>query len=150
MSSLVSQLTKTYINFEDWHGEEKLSQEEADKYHEKLLGQGSIITVQDGYFLCGYTELWLINYEQFGRIICHERFSAMDEDVVGGNVSYVANVWVHPDYRDKGVLKLMRNRFFDKSKHCKFFVGQALRKKTQPVKVFKVSDIHLKGENNGK
>jgi hypothetical protein len=146
--SLVSQLTEVYLTKEYWH-ENKLSKEEADKYHERLLSNGNIITVQDGDILLGYGEFWRITFEQFGRLICHEPFSAFIEDVVSGHICYLANVWVHEDYRTKGVLKQMRNRFFEVNKDCTHFCGEALRKKTQPVKVFKLSNIHLKGDNHG-
>jgi len=138
--SLVQQLNKIYYDHE-WWIKEKLDEEAITLYHKTLLEQGNIITVSDGEKLCGYVEHWRINFGQFGRIICGEPFSALTENVLNGNIAYVANTFIYPEYRKGSVYKLLRNRFFEFNEECAYFVGNARRKKSEPVKVFKRSAI---------
>ena len=134
--TLVEQLIDIYYESE-WWNEKKLDRQEAWKYHDKLLRMGNIITVQDGDTLCGYGEYWRLSFEQFGRIICGEHFSAFNEDVQTGQIAYVANVYVKPEYRKGTTIKLLRNRFYEINQLCTHFVGEARRKRSEPVKVFK-------------
>lgn len=138
--SLVEQLNDIYFENENWHTA-KLSRMEAWKYHERLLNDGNIITISDGDMLCGYIEFWRISYEQFGRIICGEPFSAMHENVLNGQIAYVANTFIKENFRNGEVYKLLRNRFFEFNKDCTHFCGIARRKKSAPVKVFKRHEI---------
>lgn len=133
--NLTDQLWELYEQ-ETWH-KTRLAKEECDAYHSQLLDQGNIITVRDGDILAGYVEFWRINYEQFGRIICGEGLSAIREDVVHGYIAYVANTFIRPEYRKGEVYKMLRDRFFEANKYCTYFVGNARRKKSEPVKVFK-------------
>jgi len=132
---MIDQLINIYLEKENWH-EYKLPREEAEKYFKRLIGKGRILWVTDNKRIVGYVESWRINYEQFGRIICKETFSAYTEDVETGNIAYVANTWIHPDYRWE-VYKILRNKFFNQNKDCEYFVGDARRKRTGLIKVFK-------------
>lgn len=138
--TLAEQLTEVYLKYETWH-KEKISKEEADKYHARLLSTGNIITVEKEGQLLGYVEFWRLSYEQFGRIIAGEPFSAYCEDVQSGHIAYVANTYILPEYRRGGVYRMLRDRFFEANKHCTHFVGEARRKKSAPVKVFKRSEV---------
>lgn len=138
--TLAEQLTEFYLNYETTH-RQKLTREEAIKYHQKLLDLGNIITVSDGDILCGYVEFWRLTFEQFGRIICGEPFSAFNEDVQTGYIAYVGDVYIRPSYRRGSVIKMLRNRFVEANRACTFFVGEAKRKKSAPVKVFRRSEI---------
>ena len=135
-----NELNKIYFNHENWHSS-KLSEQAAYDYHRKLLEQGNILTVSDGEVFCGYVEFWRITYLQFGLIICGEQFSALDQDVLHGNIAYVANTFIYPEYRKGTVYKMLRNKFFEVNKHCTHFVGEARRKKSAPIKVFKREEI---------
>lgn len=134
--SIVDQLTEIYLHEEDWH-KEKLSKEEADRYHEVMLSNGNIITVSDGDILCGYVEYWRVSFEQFGRIICGEPFSSIHENVQNGQIAYLANTYIRPEYRHGKVYKLLRARFLEVNKLCTHFCGEARRLPTAPLKVFK-------------
>jgi len=134
--NLVDKLTDIYLNHETWHTT-KLSKEEADRYHEYLLNNGNILSVSDGDILLGYVEFWRLSYEQFGRVICGEPFSAMHENVINGQIAYVANTYIVPEHRKGNVYKLLRNMFFETNKLCTHFCGEARRKSCAPVKVFK-------------
>jgi hypothetical protein len=109
-----------------------------------MLGRNAIIIYQQEDMVLGYFEVWLINFEQFGRLVAHAPFNQIDEDIISGNLAYVANTWIHPDFRQGAVYKILRNRFFLKCCKCDFFVGSALRKKTQPIKVFTRLQLHSK------
>jgi len=139
MDPLVQKLNELY-QYETWH-KERLDETELTKYHDKLLSLGNIITVSDGELLVGYVEFWRLTYEQFGRIVCGEPFSGSNEDVQTGQIAYVANTYIRPEYRQGSVYKIMRDRFFKVNKLCTHFVGHARRKKSEPVKVFKTEKL---------
>jgi len=147
--NLIEQLVRVYYEEEPWH-RTRMSWEEAVNYHTKLVEDGSILCYTELGVLLGYVEVWRINFEQFGRLICKCPFSAYLEDVKSGNIAYVANVWVDKKFRRTAVIKMLKLMFFKYTKDCEYFVGEALRKKTQPVKVFKrenlVSSIFKTGE----
>lgn len=134
--SLAEKLTEIYLNEETWH-RVKLDKDEANRYHQALLDRGNIITVEDKDKLVGYVEFWRLTYEQFGRVICNEPFSAFNEDVQTGHIAYVANTYIDPAYRNGETAKMMRNRFLMVNNKCTHFVGEARRKSCAPVKVFK-------------
>ena len=136
----VGKLVRIYYDFETWQ-RNKMSMEEAIKYHTKLLSDENIIFYEENNELLGYVEFWKINFEQFGKIICHAPFSSYLEDVKGGNIAYCANVWVKPDMRQSHIIKILTWQFFKHCDSCEYYAGYALRKKTQPVKVFKKSDL---------
>ena len=138
--SLAEQITRIYLDEETWH-KTKLDEADANAYHKILLRRGNIITVCDADKLLGYCEFWKLNYEQFGRIICGEPFSAIHEDVQTGFIAYVANTFILPEHRQGNVYKMLRDRFFESNEACSFFVGEARRKKSCPIKVFRKEDI---------
>lgn len=143
LSNIIEQLTNIYYT-QEWWQKNKLPFEEAVKYHARLFEKGRIIVYEEEGKVLGYVESWRINYEQFGRIICHNGFSAYLENVNDGNICYVANCWIHPEWRGGNVYKALRLKFFQQNHTCDYFVGEALRKKTQPVKVFKRTDISMR------
>jgi len=143
--TIVSQLTDIYLNREWWVKEEdKLPIPIANSYYDKLLKQGNILIAEfDGQVL-GYIEVWKINFEQFGRIVCHARFCADGEDILNGNIGYVANVWIDEPYRSSWVTYDLKVKFYNFAHNCEYFCGMATRKRTQPIKVFKKSELHSK------
>ena len=134
--SIPEQLTYIYLQHEDWH-ERKLDYGQAILYHDTLINSGNIIVIRDGEKVIGYAEFWRLTFEQFGRVICGEPFSAMQEDVQTGQIAYLANVFVYTEYRKGKAIKMMRERFYDINRLCTHFCGEARRKKSAPVKVFK-------------
>lgn len=136
---ILTQLWEFYEQ-ETWH-KTRIGREDADLYHAKLLAFGNILTVSEGDILLGYVEFWRINYEQFGRLICGEHFSAYHEDVQSGPIAYVANTFIRPEWRSTSCAKELKRAFFEANSHCTHFVGEARRKKSAPVKVFKREDI---------
>ena len=135
MLSIIDQLVKVYFDEEWWHTK-RMCYDDAVKYHKKMLEQGAIIPYTQMGVLLGYIEVWRVNFEQFGRLICDAPFSAFNEDVVNGNIAYVANIWIDKKFRNTSVMKAIKLVFFKRHFNCDYFVGEAMRKRTQPVKVF--------------
>lgn len=141
---LANELNYIYFTEETVHpfvGGGKLSEEEAYEYHRILLERGNIITVVDGEAFCGYVEYWRLTFEQFGRVICGEPISAINEDVQTGQIAYVANTFIFPEYRQGAVARMLRERFFEANEPCTHFCGNARRKRSEPVKVFRKEQI---------
>lgn len=137
---VVDELVRIYLNEENWH-EKKLSYLEAYRYHLHLLKTGNIIYFEEMNEILGYCEFWKINFEQFGRLVCHAPFSAFLEDVQTGNICWVANVWIRKDVRRSDVFDFLKKQFYFLNRDCEYFGGHALRKKTQPIKVFKKQNL---------
>jgi hypothetical protein len=131
---LVRQFVYVYENYENWHTK-KLPKEEAEKYHKALLQKGRLLYYTDTRGLAGYVESWRLTFDQLGRIICHEPFFPIQEDINTGDICYLANIWIRPDRRND-IIKTLKLMFFRQNYICKYFIGHALRKKTQPIKVF--------------
>lgn len=144
MTSLTDQLVRIYLDEEGWH-KSKLSEDESKKYFDRLIEKKRIFTIQtDDGTLIGYFESWRVNFEQFGRIVCSDQFSAYSEDVETGNICYLANVWIKKEFRDGNTYKLMKAKFIEQNYSCEYFVGEARRKSCAPLKVFKRKDFLAK------
>jgi len=117
--TIPEQLTYIYHNYEYWH-KSKLSVEDSNKYHEILIMQGNILTYVENDILIGYVEVWRINYEQLGRILCEEKFFVFDENITDGNIAYIHNMWIAPEHRMSLVNKKVLNDFFSKFGDCKY------------------------------
>ena len=149
---ILEQLYLIHVEQEHWITN-KLTKEQFFLYTDKLIRQGNIFFILDGDRVVGYTEVWKISFSQFGRIICGEKFCADGEDVISGNLGYVANVWTDQEYRQgfgtmKGVVKEMRKMYYAFTADVEYHVGMALRKNAHLVKTFKASS--LKGEKYGR
>lgn len=140
LDSIVEQLVDIYYR-EEWWQSHSMTREQAIRYHRKMIETGNLVYYEEDGKVLGYYEAWKLNYEQFGRIICHERFTADGEDVQSGNICYLANVWIDKNYRNSGVFKVLMHIFYRQNYHCEYYVGEALRKKHSPVKVFKRADL---------
>jgi hypothetical protein len=141
---LLEELVRFYYAYDKFQTN-YLQPEEALKYHGAILSKGRVCHVggEEGELL-GYCESWRLTYEQFGRILCGEPFFVESEDIEHGPLAYVANVTVHPSARRGRVIKELTSQFFEKNKDAEYFVGEAKRKKTQPVKVFKMQEAYKK------
>jgi ribosomal protein S18 acetylase RimI-like enzyme len=145
-SSVLDQLWDIYTTKEWWHTT-RLTRDEFYKYTDKLIHQGNIFYVCDKERVVGYTEVWKITFEQFGRLVCGENIAASEEDVQTGKLGYVANVWIDDTYRQDWVVKKMHEMYFEFTKGVAYHCGQAKRKSSYMIKVFKASS--LKGEKYG-
>lgn len=98
--TLLDQLWDIY-QLEDWH-ETRLTRQEADDYHERMLKNGNCFTIFDGDILAGYTEYYIL----YG-------------------VCYIYNMFVRPEYRHGKVMRELRNKLFGTG--CKMFIGNRNR-----------------------
>lgn len=140
---MIDQLVEVYLNEETWH-QTKLPKKEAWIYFATAVQKGRILARTDGDRLLGYVESWRISFDQFGRLLCQLPFDIGIEDIEHGNICYVANIFVRKEHRRGDVFAWLKHEFFKQNIGCEYLVGEALRKKTQPVKVFKMQESYKK------
>ena len=120
--TIIQQLLEIYYNFENWH-KKIMPNDEAYKYHQKLLAKGNIIChTKDGIVL-GYIEVWCVNAQQFNKIK-YNNFYPMNEETNKGTIGYLANCWIKEEYRNNGIYKILKDKFMEKTQHCNFFAGE--------------------------
>lgn len=134
--SLIDQIYKFHMEYDTIeHNPDRLKE-----WIQFSLDRDRYSLAMDGDRLLGYVESWRINYEQFGWIMCNTptppNIVDWEWNISDGNIAYLANIVIHPDFRGKTVIKLLKNMFWEKNFVCDFFLGEAKRKKHQPVKVF--------------
>lgn len=134
---MLSELLENCYRTEQPWQEQLMSKEDAISYFEAMIKRGNIISLQDNGILLGYVEVWRINFEQFGRLVCKAPFYTLEESTEYGPICFVANVWIKPDFRRGMVFKALEAIFFKMNNKCEYYCGFAWRKKTRPVKVFK-------------
>lgn len=147
LMTVAEQLTYIYHTEENWHSN-KLHIDDANKYHQKLLDQGNILTyIQDDQVL-GYVEFWRLNYNQWGRLVCGERVN-IEEGITSGNIAYVNNGWIDSNYRGGFVYRHLHDLYFAANKDCDYFTAFRRIKKHQPVIIYNKKDIKLMVNNEG-
>lgn len=135
--NILDQLVDIYLHHEEWQGGNKVSAERARKCYEIAYDKGCIVLCLDSLEqVMGYGEFKKINYEQMGRIICEAPFDIEHEDITSGNIGWISGVYIKPEFRDGIVLDVLRTEFFKRTFRCEYFIGEARRKKSQPLKVF--------------
>lgn len=147
---IIDQLTDIYLNKETWH-KNKLSKEEADEYHRRLIMQKNIITYIEDKKLIGYIEVWKINFEQLGRLICEIPFFVFDENITDGNIAYISNMWISPDHRFNLVNKRIVKDFFNRFSSCEYMLLRRIKWnyafKVYPMMKFKGA-VYASRKNN--
>ena len=138
--SIAEQLVDIHLKYET-HYKDITSYDESLNYHTQMLDKGVILTYKKEGELLGYVEAWKINFEQFGRLVCHVPFKQLQENITDGKIAYVANTFILPEYRNSEVYKILKSKFFEYTKNCDYYCGVALRKKHQPIKVFTKKEI---------
>ena len=134
---LAEKLAEFYHNYDPIH--KNTDMERSTKLMQSLLERGRLIVEFNGAEeIVGFVESWRVNYEQFGKLICYPGYPEdFDKwDINSGNICYLSNIVIHPAYRMGTTIKLFKNEFFRQNFKCDFFVGQAYRKRHQPLKVF--------------
>lgn len=134
---IIEQLTNIYLTRETWHAN-KLSEEQANEYHERLLVQGNILTYVESGELKGYIEYWRLDFEQWGRLVCGVPVYAFDENITDGEIAYINNMWVAEDSKAFDMLVAM---FLTKNQDAEFFTAFRRTKKHQPVLVYDRNDF---------
>jgi ribosomal protein S18 acetylase RimI-like enzyme len=122
---IIKQLLDIYYNEEFWH-RNKMPYQTAYSYHKTMFDKGNIIVnVQDEKVL-GYVEFWLINEEQLSHILDDGKFCGDTEDTENGDICYVANMWIDPQYRNNGIIKQFKREIFTKYKG-KIYTGEEVK-----------------------
>lgn len=144
--TLVGQLVEFYYVYDQFQ-EPRIPEPELRNTLFVLLQKNRILVCVEGDQLLGYVECWRVNFEQLGRLMCHVKpFDVGLEDIEHGNICYINNTTIHPEYRRSWVARYLRTLVFDTNRECEFFLGEALRKRTQPVKIFRADAIHYAKE----
>lgn len=138
MESILDQLVYFYYHHDLFQPEPRLPEYEIRNTWQNILNKERVLyTLNEEGKILGYVESWRINYAQLGWILCNNPFDVALHDIVSGNICYVANTTILPEYRFTHVVRDLKTRFFEQNKECEFFVGEARRKKHQPFKVFR-------------
>jgi len=142
--TLAEKLSEFYHKYDPVHkGEDK---ERSRMLFQKLLDKKRVIVCLDAQEeLIGFVESWRINEWLLGWYLCHRVYPNLDEvDIENGHICYLANTVIHPDYRFKYVYQYLKTEFFKQNYMCDFFIGQAFRKKHQPLKIFTRQEFYDK------
>lgn len=137
---IAEQLTYVYLTHENWHNH-KLTIDEANQYHKRLLLNGNIITVINEDNLLGYLEFWLIDFEQFGRLVCNQPIMTDTEDLLNGNIALINNMWIDEEERNGETFKTLATMFLARCKMAEFYVAFRRTKRNQPIQVYNRNEI---------
>ncbi len=137
---IVEQLTNIYLNCETWH-KNKLTREQANEYHERLLVNGNILTYVIDGALIGYLEYWRISAEQLGRIIIGDPVMTDTEDIINGPIAYINNMYIDPEYRRGEAFEMLGTLFLVKNKDAEYFCSMRRLKHNHPVQVYTRSEL---------
>lgn len=139
MPNIAEQLTFLYINDEKWYSH-KLSEHDANLYHERLLMQGNIIThITDG-MLDGYLEFYRINYEQLGRILCDIQLGD-DEDLLTGDIAFINRMWIKEEFRNTRIFNMLGAIFLERNKDANIFATIQQHKNHKPFQVYSKEEL---------
>jgi len=112
---------------EEWWHTSRISDEELDKYNDKLLKSDNIIFLYE-QGLIAYLEYWRITEKQLKEIMSNENWSAYNNNITDGNICFVANIWIDDYYRgNKEIDKTLKDMFLEKNKHCEKFIWKRNR-----------------------
>lgn len=135
MKNIVEQLCEIYYKYEYWHSFH-MPYPEAVNYHGQMLSQGNMKVVEDLGIVLGYYEVWLITKEQLNKIILHKGFDARKENVLDGDIAYLANLWIDKSFRKGRVFRELYAKFFEQVGNCSMVVGEEQPRKGR-LRVFK-------------
>lgn len=137
---IIDQITKIYLEKEYWH-KSKLTELQANEYHERLMLNGNILTyIKDGKLL-GYLEFWLIDYSQFGRLVCNQPILTDVENLLDGNIALINNMWISEEDRSGHAFNMLAAMFLARCKMADFYVAFRRVKRHQPIQVYTRNEI---------
>ena len=120
--TIIEQLNKIYFT-EEWWQSHKETSAGITNYHQTMLDKGNIVCYLEGGRVLGYYEIWKVNWKQLKLILKNKEFIAPFEDTNGGNICYLANLWIRNDYRKTFVFTVLKRMFNIQTKDCRYFVG---------------------------
>jgi len=133
--NIIEQLVDIYYRHEWWH-KNKMEPATAFRYHTKLYNQGNVQCHEEMGVLLGYYEVWFINEKQLGNIVIGRRFTADSEDITSGDIAYLANCWIDPNFRRGRVFKDLYLRFMEQTRKCRVYAGETAKRKFK-LNIFK-------------
>jgi len=139
---MIKELVNLY--YEEPFQDTKLTQAQAERYFAHMLSAGCLATASRGEQLVGYVEYWRVSFELFGRLLCCDPINIYEEDIVGGPVCYLSDIYIKPQYRRTSVITELKYKFFNDNGACSYFVGEAKRKKVGMVKTFSRQEAYAK------
>ncbi len=134
MKTAISQLWDIYNTKEDWH-KKRLNEEEFYRYTFRLINTNNLFYEMVDGKVTGYVEVWRINYEQFGRISCGEKFYVYDENITDGCIAYINNMWSS----DVDTTNSITLKFIEQFSKCKYIALH--RKHGLPFRVYPMARI---------
>lgn len=140
INMIIEQLTHIYETQEEWH-KNRLSHEEANAYHERLLVNGNILTYIIKDEIIGYLEFWLIDYNQFGRLVCNQPILTDIENLLDGNIALINNMWISEKDRNGKAFNTLAAQFLSRCKSADFYVAFRRVKRNQPIQVYTRDEI---------
>jgi len=120
---LLEQLVEVYLTKESWH-RSKLTPEDARQYYAYMLENDRIIYAESEDRVVGYVEYWCLNEVQFNRFIRKRPFCVYEEDLTRGEVSYIMDIYIDKEYRNKWVIRTLKKEYFEKTKDCIWHTGE--------------------------
>ena len=137
---MIDKLLEFYYKYDKFQ-EAYANEDKARRIYQTLLDRNRLhLCTDNSGKLLGYGESWRISYSTFGRIICgHNIYDELDDiDIETGNIAYLANVTIHPDWRNSYVLRMLRNDFFTRNFSCgpKTPIGPSNRINRLPDPIF--------------
>jgi hypothetical protein len=141
--NIIKELRRFYHDIDIKTENRMQSDDEIDRYHERLLDCDSIRTVfTPTGRLMGYVAYYRLDFDQLGRIICQIPFNALNENIDWGPICYLIDVTIDPEFRHTDVYKTLKLQFFQKNYNAQYFIGHAIyKKRSQPIRVFKRTEF---------
>ena len=143
MIPILDQLWHIYQTEELWH-EIRLPEQDFKGVKQYLIDKGLLwVEVHNG-IVVGYMEVWKLQYAQWGRISCGELLYTYDEDLVSGNIAYIANLWISEAHRGSNndgftLIDDMQDKFVSIFGSCKYVALK--RKHGLPYRVYPMKRI---------
>lgn len=132
--TIIAQLTRIYNEKETYH-KTRLSEQEANEYHKKMLDMRQILTyVVDGE-LIGYLEFYRITFEQFGRICCEQQLSNT-EDLSSGPIAFINRMYIKEEHRRSELFMNLVNEFIERNIDADHYATLQHHKKHKSLQVF--------------
>lgn len=127
---IIEQLIEIHYTHEAWHG--NMSKKSASDYFSTLMERGNLLISFDGEKVTGYAEAWKLSYAKFGYYMLSEYFDINKLSTVSGEVCFIANICILPEYRKTGVIKDLLKQAREYGSDCLYFAGRSTLKSRKP------------------
>ena len=108
--NLIKELVKIY-RFKSHHVT-PLTKKQSTKYFTRALKDGSIYYKVFKKRIIAYVEVWRLSFRQLEKLTL-KTFDYYNEDICSGDICYVADLYIDPDFRHTGMIREMKKELFD-------------------------------------